>query len=109
MREANMSDRRGEIPRMIEILNIQKGWKSLTFFQYKGGNADLRSPLTKIRVAKSRVGKKAAVFSVTIGRLNYAEEKYVQKFKAEQASIGGDKGCWPDDFYETYPTKRKAA
>lgn len=101
-----MSDRRGEIPRMIEILDSHKDWKSLTFFQYKGGNADLIKPLTKIRVSKRQAFKRVE-YTVIIGIPNYAEREYVKKFKKEQADASGDKGCWPDDFFERYPKKKK--
>ena len=98
----NMEDRRGEIPRMIEILDKNKDWKSLTFFQYRGGNADLLKPLTKIRVSKRKAYKRTE-YSVIIGIPNYAEREYVKKFKKQQAEAAGDKGCWPDDFFERYP------
>ena len=100
------SDRRSEIPRMLEILDKHKDWKSLTFFQYKGGNADLRKPVTKIRVSH-RSKYKRTEYIVTIGVPNYAEREYIKKFKKEQAEAVGDKGCWPDDFYQTYSQKKK--
>jgi len=102
----DFSDRRKEIPHAIEILDKEKDWKSLTLFQYKGGNADLIKPITKIRV--SRRGKyKRTEYLITIGLPNYAEREYIKKFKKEQAEAVGDKGCWPDDFYQTYPKKKK--
>lgn len=99
------SDRRKEIPRMIEILDKHKDWKSLTFFQYKGGNADLIKPLTKIRVSR-RSKFKRTEYIVTIGIPNYAEREYVAKFKKQQSEAGGDKGCWPDDFFQTFSKKK---
>jgi hypothetical protein len=100
-----MADRRGEIPRMIEILEKHKDWKSLTLFQYKGGNADLIKPLTKIRISR-RPAYKRTEYHVCIGIPNYAEREYVKKFKKEQAEAVGDKGCWPDDFFQTRPKKK---
>ena len=97
-----MEDRRKEIPRMIEVLDGHKDWRSLTFFQYKGGNADLLKPLTRIRVSR-RSKYKRTEYIVTIGTPNYAEREYVTKFKKQQAAAGGDKGCWPDDFFQKYP------
>jgi hypothetical protein len=38
-----------------------------------------------------------------MGIPNYAEREYVKKFKKQQAEAAGDKGCWPDDFFERYP------
>lgn len=95
----DMADRRGEISRMIEILDNHKDWKSLTFFQYKGGNGDLIKPLTKIRVSKKKAHKRVE-YTVIIGPPNYAERQYIKKF------CGGE--LWPDDFYETFP-KSKAS
>ena len=103
----DMSNRRKEIPRSIEILESHKDWKSLTLFQYKGGNADLLKPLTRIRVSKRLSGPKNTEYIVSIGIPNYAEREYVKKFKKEQAEAVGDKGCWPDDFYQKYPKKKK--
>lgn len=91
---------------MIEILDKHKDWKSLTFFQYKVGNDDLRKPVTKIRVS-NRSKYKRTEYIVTIGIPNYAEREYIKKFKKEQAVGYADKGCWPDDFYQTYPKKKK--
>jgi hypothetical protein len=102
-----MDNRRKEIPRMIEILEKHKDWKSLTFFQYKGGNADLLKPLTKIRVSR-RLGYKRAEYLVTIGLPNYAEREYVKKFKKEQAEAAQDRGCWPDDFFQLNPKKKSS-
>ena len=101
----DMRDRRKEIPRMLEILDEHKDWKSLTFFQYKGGNADLIKPLTRIRVTK-RSKYKRTDYIIGIGKLNYAEREYVEKFKKEQAAAGNDKGCWPDDFFQRVPKKK---
>jgi hypothetical protein len=105
MKRFDWSDRRREIPRMIEILDAHKDWKSLTFFQYRGGNADLRKPVTKIRVSH-RSKYKRTEYIVTIGVPNYAEREYIKKFKKEQADAVRDKGCWPDDFFQTYPKKK---
>jgi hypothetical protein len=102
-----MDNRRNEIPRMIEILDKHKDWKSLTFFQYKGGNADIIKPLTKIRVSR-RSKYKRSEYIVTIGVPNYAERQYVAKFKKQQAEAAGDRGCWPDDFYQLVPKKKKS-
>lgn len=102
----DLSDRRAEIPRMIELLEKNKDWKSLTFFQYKGGNADLIKPLTKIRISR-RPAYKRVEYRVIIGIPNYAEREYIKKFKKEQAGAAGDAGCWPDDFYQTFPKKKK--
>lgn len=103
----SMEDRRKEIPRMIEILDKHKDWKSLTFFQYKGGNADLLRPITKIRISR-RPEHKRTEYNVIVGIPNYAEREYIRKFKTEQSEAVGDKGCWPDDFYQTYPKKRQS-
>ena len=99
------SDRRNEIPRMLEILDKHTDWKSLTFFQYKGGNADLIKPLTLVRVSR-RSKYKRTEYIVTVGILNYAEREYVKKFKKEQAKAVGDTGCWPDDFFQLFPKKK---
>ena len=106
MKRFDWSDRRGEIPRMIEILDAHKDWKSLTFFQYKGGNADLLKPITRIRVSKRTTAYKRTEYTLIIGVPNYAEREYIKKFKKEQADAAGDKGCWPDDFFQTYPKKK---
>lgn len=97
-------NRRNEIPRMIEILETHKDWKSLTFFQYKGGNADLLKPLTRIRVSR-RARKARAEYVVTIGKPNYAERQYVKKFTVNPD--GDNPGMWPDDFFQPYPKQRK--
>ena len=99
----NMADRRKEIPRMIEILDKHKDWKSLTFFQYKGGNADLIEPITKIRLS-SRWKFRALEYVLTIGRLNHAEQQYVNKWTEDRGR--GDTGIWPDDFFQKVPKKR---
>lgn len=101
----SMEDRRKEIPNMIEILEKHKDWKSLTFFQYKGGNADLIKPLTKIRVSR-RAAYKRVEYTIIVGIPNYSEREYVKKFKKEQANTLGDRGCWPDDFFQRYPKKK---
>ncbi len=107
MTDNSMQDRKNEIPRMIEILQKNPDWKSLTFFQYKGNNVDLKKPLTQIRITKyGQQDADTQIFIVTIGRLNYKEREYVKRFKKEQAEACGDKGCWPDDFFQRYP-KRK--
>lgn len=114
MKLISMADRRAEIPRMIEILDKHKDWKSLTFFQYKGGNADLLKPLTKIRIARRLKAHGRIEFSLTIGTLNYAERVYVKKFQAEDGlGSPGPSGrwtglCWPDDFFERFPKKKAA-
>lgn len=97
----NFSDRVAEIPRMIEILAAHKDWKSLTFFQYKGGNADLVKPITRIRLTKRHKKTRTNEFLLTIGVPNYAEREYIRKF------CGGE--LWPDDTYEKFPVKRRAA
>jgi hypothetical protein len=102
----DMSNRRGEIPRMLEILDNHKDWASLTFFQYKGGNADLIKPITRIRVSR-RFQYKNKEYIITIGSPNYAEREYIKKFKKEQSESGKDKGCWPDDFFQKTPVPRK--
>ena len=99
----NMADRRKEIPRMIEILDKHKDWKSLTFFQYKGGNADLIKPITRIRLSR-RAKYKRIEYILTIGRPNYAEQQYVNKWTEDRGH--GDTGIWPDDFFQKVPKKR---
>lgn len=119
-RFVDMSDRRGEIPKMMEILASHKDWKSLTFFQYKGGNADLVKPITRIRLAKRLKSNAATEFVLSIGTPNYDEREYIKKFVKGQARMangrpqgivlrGPDRGCWPDDTYEMYPKKKKKA
>lgn len=98
----NFSDRVAEIPRMIEILAAHKDWKSLTFFQYKGGNADLVKPITRIRLTKRHKKTRTNEFLLTIGVPNYAEREYIRKFRKQHA-------CWPDDTYKKFPAKRRAA
>jgi hypothetical protein len=95
----DMSNRRNEIPKMLDILDSHKDWKSLTFFQYKGGNGDLVKPLTRIRISR-RSKHLRADYIVTIGVPNYAEREYVTKFTS-----GGD-GIWPDDFFQLFPKKK---
>ena len=97
----DLSNRMAEIPRMIEILSGHKDWKSLTFFQYKHANGDLVKPITRIRLTKRMKRKGALEYVLAIGKPNYAEREYIRKF------CGGE--LWPDDTYEKFPVKRRAA
>jgi hypothetical protein len=95
----DMSERSGEISRMIEILTDDKDMRTLTFYQYKGTNYQKLRPLTKIRVTKQRKGANNPTFLITLGRLNYAERQYALKFRKEY-------DCWPDDTHSNFPRKR---